>query len=58
MNNVDIAGNLKRLAGKRADIFGEQEGGEQEEAVKNKVFYDGQSAGLTKTSANLAMIRE
>ena len=63
----DITTNLRRFAVQRPDIFGRQQAAAEESTVTTKtnttsesarpIIWDGQSQSITRTTANIAMMR-
>lgn len=54
----EISNNLKRLAVQRPDLAGRQaETAQQPVTTSAPVIWDGQSQGVTRTTANIAMLR-
>lgn len=63
----DITQNLRRFASKRPDIFGKQQevsdtqpNQQAQQATvdpANPIIWDGQSQSITRTTANIAMMR-
>jgi hypothetical protein len=53
----EIASNLKRFASQRPDLYTEVDAPEVDNVVKPTVIWDGRGSKLTRTDANIAMIK-